>query len=339
MQKQIDMGKFSTVLGGISVRGRGYFEAVVKIAEGQRLVDEGKFELAQLDGKKSGDKRQSASGDGGIDVTAAVRKLGEKPYSAKIFKEFLEDGPLSSSDLAARAGCKAETARRIMTETDGVHRIGTGAGVRWELDSKPSKTRIVRKATIANKTSRKSPSKNKTSPGDFGIEAPRCKMVLEAVQKNPWLNTSRIAKEVLGNHATAVEICDLLEKAGMIWKVEKANNPAHKGHGYDRTLTYWEADPKAKIEVVNMHVPRAIVRDVEAYFPAIEAAIRAGDGWTNKLHLKAHTGISEGPLDRILDAMKKQKRVKTVTKKHNPKHVLPKNYEKAHEYWELVDAE
>jgi hypothetical protein len=313
------------VINMLSAKGKGYVEAAMKIAEGQRLMNEGTIEIAALDGKKKILKA------GGVDMLSSVRDLAKPKITPEYLKTFLRAGPLSARDLAAKAGCAHETARRTLVEAEDpeLQRIGTGNKTAWTLS--PASSRITKKTKVANKTTRR-----KKEPGDFGTQTPRCKMVLEAVQKDPWMTTTRIAKEVLGYHGAASTCCKLLEKAGMIWKVEKANNPAHTGQSVHRTLEYWEADPKAKIEVANMHVPRMQVKDPTTLYPAIEAAIRAANGWASKRFLENHTKLSGGPLNRVIKAMKKDGHIESVWKKHNPSHKQPKNFEREALYWELT---
>lgn len=323
MHSQIDISQFPA-LRNISVRGRGYLEAFAKILEGQRLIDAGTLELRQLDG--SGGK--SLSGEGGVDVTDTVMRLS-KPIDVGALKDYLKDGPLASGELAARIGCNPDTVRRALLEDGEVQRIGVGSQSKWEL-REGSATKRVPPKTIAPKVVRR-PKKDP----NFGVEAPRCKLVLEAVQKDPWFTTHRLTKEILRNHKTVVRVCDLLQKAGMLWKVEKTHNPAHTGMAHVRSQFYWTADPDAKIDVVNMHVPRAQVRNPEDFFPAVEEAIKAGNGWAGKKFIEKYTGLSFGPLRRVLEAMERDKLVKTVEKKNNPNHREPKNFNRMNTYWEL----
>lgn len=322
------------VIALLSAKGKGYIEAVIKLTEGQRMVEEATIEIAALDGKKlKGSKGPTHMQAGGIIVTDSVRDLAKPKITPEYLKTFLKDGPLSSRELAAKAGCINETARRVLAAANDpqIQRLGNGNKTLWSLA--PSTGRINKKAKVANKTARR--AKPKSDDG-FNGQAPRCKMALEAIQNDAWMSTSRVAKEVLGNHATGVEVLGLLEKAGMIWKTKKAGNPAHTGQAHLREMEYWEADPKAKIEVVNMHVARMPVKDPTLLYPAIEAAIKAADGWASKRFLEAHTKLSGGPLNRVLKAMKKDGQIKTVKKKHNPAHKQPKNYEREALYWELA---
>lgn len=192
-------------------------------------------------------------------------------------------------------------------------------------------SRITKRPTVLNKT----PTPAATDNRMFGAQAPRCKMALEAIQNDAWLTTSRVAKEVLGKYATAVKVCALLEKAGMIKLVEKANNPRHTGPMACRAFEYWEADPKARIDVVNMHVAGVPVKDPVVLYPAIEAAIKAAQGWASKRVLRGTTGLSPGPLNRVLKAMKKDGLIRTVWKKHNPAHKQP-SFGRNALYWEMV---
>lgn len=272
------------VIDMLSAKGKGYVEAAMKIAHGQKLVEEGTIEIAALDGKKLAEGKNVNAG--GIDVLAVVRDLA-KP--------------------------------KVASDTDAL----------------APKSRINKRQTLLNKTMRR-PAATPANDAMFGKQAPRCKMVLEAIQKDPWMNTTRITKEVLGNHATSAEVCAMLEKAGMIKLVDKANNPAHTGAIFHRAFEYWEADPEARIDVVNMHVARMTVRNPATLYPAIEAAIKSAKGWASKHMLKASTGLSDEPLNRVLKAMVKKGLIKAVWKKHNPAHKHPKNFERLALYWEMV---
>jgi hypothetical protein len=119
----IDISKILPLLGNLSVRGRGYLEAVAKILQGQELTNAGLLELAQLDGA-----------GGGSEVTNEVRALINKTWDVNTLKKFLkEEGPLSSGQMAVKLGVNADTIRRALVKEVGVKRTGTGSAMKWEL--------------------------------------------------------------------------------------------------------------------------------------------------------------------------------------------------------------
>jgi len=109
------MQKLENLIGNISVRGRGYYEAVMKIAEGQKLIEAGTLELAQLDGRAPGARRRSLSGDGGVEVTRSVSLLKKKaaPKPKKPKKPVKNDRSALYAKL--KAGAQADVLRYLRT--------------------------------------------------------------------------------------------------------------------------------------------------------------------------------------------------------------------------------
>jgi predicted HTH transcriptional regulator len=146
------------IISTLSAKGKGYVEAAMKIAEGLRLQNEGRLEMAHLDGKKISTKERMHAG--GVDVMSGVRDLAKPKMTPAYLKAFLKAGPLSSRELATQAGCSSKHARDVMAETDGVHVVGSGNQVKWSLA--PATSRINKKKTFANRTLRKTRVKVKS---------------------------------------------------------------------------------------------------------------------------------------------------------------------------------
>lgn len=139
------------IINTLSAKGKGYVEAAMKIAEGQRLMNEGTLEMAHLDGRKL--KAKEHMNAGGANVLANVKDLARPKMTPEYLKAFLKKGPLSSRELATAAGCSHKYARDIMDMADGVHVIGSGNQVKWAL--MPAKSRITKKTQVANRMLRK----------------------------------------------------------------------------------------------------------------------------------------------------------------------------------------
>lgn len=319
------------IMDGLSVKGRGYLEAALKIAEGTRLVDEGHAEMAHLDGK---------SGERGKHATAGGRRVDESSLVARTPKAPAKKAPAKKT-IAAHAALRPKTNRSRRT-VDEIRRdverllardpeMGTEQVVRAVGGNSERTRKIAASAKRGDAATRVAPA-----AGGFGVLAPRCRRALEAIQADPWYNTSRVGKELFGDFAAGPPICKLLADAGMIWKVTRSGNPAHTGQSSSKSYEYWAADPNAKIDVTNVHVPRSPVKDPSAYFSTVDAAIKAAGGWASKQFLKNHLKLSPGPLNRVLSAMKKAGRVKVAWKKHNPAHKQPKNFERMQLYWETT---
>lgn len=149
------------IISMLSAKGKGYVEAALKIAEGQRLIDEGTREIAALDGKKL---RQKA---GGIDVLPSVRDLAKHKVTPDDMKALLKKGPLNTKVMATQVGCSAEHVRVVLSKTKGVHRIGTGNKVQWSLT--PDRSSIAKRPKVANRmlrTKRPHPKKGRRQTGE-----------------------------------------------------------------------------------------------------------------------------------------------------------------------------
>jgi hypothetical protein len=136
------------IINMLSAKGKGYVEAAMKIAEGQRLVSEGTLEMAHLDGKKLNAKKHMNAG--GANVLAGVRDLARPKMTPEYLKSFLKKSNLSSRELGLAAGCTSKHARDVMAATDGVHVVGTGNQVKWSLA--PERSKLTRKPQKANRT-------------------------------------------------------------------------------------------------------------------------------------------------------------------------------------------
>lgn len=163
----------------LSAKGKGYYEAVSKLIEGQRMVHEAELELATLDGKKINSKKEKIfQNAGGKIVTDGVRDLAKPKITPDYLKAFLRESgkPMSSRDLADKAGCINETVRRVLAAANDpeVRRVGSGNKTLWTLA--PATSRINKKPKVANKTTRRSkktvkPRKSKGSAADRQLNA------------------------------------------------------------------------------------------------------------------------------------------------------------------------
>lgn len=230
----IDISKLSPFLGNISVRGRGYLEAIVKIIQGKDMMDAGLLELEQLDGA-----------GGGSEVTNEVRALINKTWNVATLKGFLKkEGPLSSGQMAVRIGVNPDTIRRALMKEVDVRRVGVGGATKWTLLEKKQARKI-----LAAKTARKK-SKVKTSYEPHidrikgGMET--CQLVLETIQKNPFSTVNTVARKLSRGYYTVSAIVKFLKKKDMVWETKKTN-PHLKGK-FGGAKAYLEADQKAKIE-------------------------------------------------------------------------------------------
>jgi DNA-binding transcriptional regulator YhcF (GntR family) len=226
----IDISKILPLLGNLSVRGRGYLEAVAKILQGQELTNAGLLELAQLDGA-----------GGGSEVTNEVRALINKTWDVNTLKKFLkEEGPLSSGQMAVKLGVNADTIRRALVKEVGVKRTGTGSAMKWELLEKEQARKII----AAKKT--------KTAKTEYEPHIDRikggmktCQLVLETIQKDSFSTINTISRKMSRGYYTIAAIVRFLKKKDMVWETKKAN-PHLKGK-FGEARAYLEADPKAKI--------------------------------------------------------------------------------------------
>jgi DNA-binding Lrp family transcriptional regulator len=325
----------SDVLSTMSIKGRGYLEAAIKRAEALRLLAESDAELAHLDGRKPKSSKGYGGAGGGREVQLPKFKLAasgkRSPSKATVddLLKLLEKGPLSTTEIAKAAGCSDSHVRVAFRDDRRVGRIGAGNQINWTLTGNGEKSTLRRKSskTVAHRTASRA-----SGDVDFGDDALHCKMILEAIQADEWMTITRINHEVLTNQPRVVRVLKRLEHAGMISTVKKTGNPALP---HNRTGTYYQATPGAKVETTATHAPGCHV-DVEAQFDTVTAGIKNANGWANNRVLEAATNLSGEPLRRVLKAMKKQKRIKQVWKKHNPAHKQPKNFEREAQYWEIA---
>lgn len=102
----------SDLLETVSVKGRGYLEAALKIIEGTRLIKEGEGEMAHLDGKSR------SAGGRQIDKTSLVTRARSK----------------GTKTIAARTALRPKTAERRSPRTEAEIR----AAAALEMKKHPS---------------------------------------------------------------------------------------------------------------------------------------------------------------------------------------------------------
>jgi DNA-binding transcriptional regulator YhcF (GntR family) len=233
----IDISKILPLLGNISVRGRGYVEAVAKILQGQELTNAGLLELEQLDGA-----------GGGSEVTNEVRALINKTWDVAMLKGFLKkEGPLSSGQMALKIGVNPDTIRRALMKESDVKRTGIGGATKWELLEKEQARKTIAARKAAKKT-KAAKAKTSYEPHIDRIKGgtETCKRVLEAIQKDPYSTINTLSRKLSRGYYTISAIVKFLKKKDMVWETKKAN-PHLKGK-FGEAKAYLEADPKAKIE-------------------------------------------------------------------------------------------
>lgn len=171
------------VISMLSAKGKGYVEAALKLAEGQKMIDEATVEIAALDGKKLGKKLNA----GGAIVTPAVRALAKAKPTAERFKAALKSGPLSTGEIAKRCGSSPHTVREKL-EAAGIATVGAGNQIKWTLT--PPKSSIARKKPLANKVSRASKTardQSKSKPANMATERADQDKIVALLKETPGL--------------------------------------------------------------------------------------------------------------------------------------------------------
>lgn len=174
------------IISMLSAKGKGYVEAALKIAEGQRLMHEGTQEIAALDGKK-----KIAKG-GGIDVLPGVRDLARPKVTLDTLKALLKKGPRGTRDMATQIGCNGERVRVLLSAAKDVHMVGTGNKVQWSLT--PDKSRITKRPRVANRTLRVKPPHPKKGQKQTGKTAERNMNLKRPIAKFEEANKALVLK-------------------------------------------------------------------------------------------------------------------------------------------------
>lgn len=223
------------VINMLSAKGKGYVEAALKIAEGQRLLDEGTNEIATLDGKR-------ILKGGGVDVLPIVRDLARRSVSPEYLKTLLARGPLNSREIATQAGCSAKHAHSVLTSMTGVHVTGTGNRVKWEIT--PAASRITKRPKVANRTLRASKGRKPRDwkPANTIKAEDRFDDVKRAIVGGKTWASKRVISRVTGISRLPLDrILAAMVRGGILVTKVKKHNPSHKQpKNYERAMTYWE---------------------------------------------------------------------------------------------------
>lgn len=214
------------IINMLSAKGKGYVEAALKIAEGQRLMHEGTHEIAALDGKK-----KIAKG-GGIDVLSGVRDLAKRPVTLDNMKALLKKGPLNTKGIASQFGCSGERVRVALSAAKGVHLIGTGNKVQWSLT--PDRSSIAKRPKVANRTLRTKPphpkkgrkQTGKTAKMNMNLKRPNLKaeeankvLVIKALTAKPGQTIGPLMKSAKRSFYPLTRAIEALLKDGRLEKV------------------------------------------------------------------------------------------------------------------------
>ena len=230
------------IVNMLSAKGKGYVEAAMKIAQGQKLVQEGTIEMAALDGRKLNNNFNA----GGIDVMSTVRGLARPKVAPESIRAILKDGEKSTRELATALGRTIKYTRDLAAKCDGVHMVGTGNKMRWALKPIAKMSRITKRPTLANKmTRRPSPKKGKKQTGktaeqNMNLRKPNAKaeaenqaLVLKALTAKPKQTIGPLMRSIKRSFYPVTRAVAALVKDGKLKKVSVRDKN-------EREQTTWE---------------------------------------------------------------------------------------------------
>jgi len=232
------------VINMLSAKGKGYVEAALKIAQGQKLIEEGTLEIAALDGKQL--KTKAHLHAGGVDVMATVRDLTKPKDMAAVIRAQLQDGPKSTVALAAAIGRSVKRTRVLVERMIDVTNVGSGKRMRWALGTLVATSQLTKRSTLLNKTTRRpspkaaSPRRSKTAAQNIDLRRPNTKaeaanqaLVLKALETTPGQTIGPLMRATKRSFYPVVRAIMALVKAGKLRKVVTPDK-------HNRAQTSWE---------------------------------------------------------------------------------------------------
>jgi hypothetical protein len=219
----------SSVLDNMSIKGRSYVEAAVKMTLGLQMIQEAEGETAQLDGLKSKKRKDGYGGTAGgraVKLSASGKRSPSK-IGPDEMRALLKKGPLTTLEVAALAGCSDSHVRNVFKADKRVTRIGTGNQINWTLRERSKKT-------VANKTLRRNFIEPETKFDDL----------LKVIKKSDgWASPNLLHTETGLSAQVVRRVLKAMKRAKLVESVEKTGNPAHSHSpkNFARTATYWVA--------------------------------------------------------------------------------------------------
>lgn len=204
---------------GLTGRQKMIFEAVVKIFNGHRQMLDGKIELDNL--VPEGSSKTMANKT--VRETTGFRK------SNKTDKQFIDD-ILALIDKGERV-----TAFYLHQKFKiGERRVR-------HLRDQMKKERLILETTAERGARIWTRATARTQPETYIAPEDNADKVLEVIKTNPWANIPAIATALHSSWYPVKRTLDYLVDKGRAKKVQRAENPVHKGtSSFSRKFGYWE---------------------------------------------------------------------------------------------------
>lgn len=214
-------------------RAKLAFEASLKIAQGQKLIAEGKLELQNLIGdkpiKRKGAKVVAHKTTRRAVSTFKMEKRTDEQIAAQIEKIVEKNEEVHVNLLHEKLHVSE---RRLLRVINSMKHYGFVKG---------AKGHVLKKLTEPGKAAPTKQPKNKND--QFAHEKDPLDEVYNFIKNNDWV-TKRMVTEKLGKDFYAIQRClNTLVRDKKVKTVEKNHNPAHKGSArgaFERVMTYYE---------------------------------------------------------------------------------------------------
>lgn len=235
--------------GELTGKTKLVFEAVAKIQQGNKLVEEGKIELASLLGESKPQKRLTAGQKSAITKKLLAERESnfrkdtrtDEEVKEKIVNLIRKNREVTSILVQKKLKLSGRRLMRLLGQLSGENVIvNQGTGVdksryRWTLVTKPINGHRFKK---------KSPGGGGRRSSFIDVTKPEyIDKTLALLKTDNWVTKSKLIETIDVSAGVANRLTDYLRKQKLIIPVMKKHNPAHKNSpkNYERSMQYWAA--------------------------------------------------------------------------------------------------
>lgn len=307
------------------------FDAIEEMRNGKRLYDQGLTTFMNLTGGgslKSVETKVQKLARSVPAVTASDEDVATRIVDA------IRGKGMAANGLTRLLHIDGKRTRRVLDGLKNrgeIQQVGSGNTAVWVLvEPQPAERTLKARKATANRTVTRT-TKTSSKKQDFGQLAPICKKIVETIQSDAWVTTATLVRTLRSDPHHIRDGIKLLEAAGLLSRVTKRHNPAHKQK--NQPHVYLRVASDVHVDATTARVPHSRVR-YEDCADEVLTGIRDCDGWASTAVLEKKLKISNEPLRRILQRLLKDKRVYIVNKTNNPAHAdMPKAYGRTRPYW------